>query len=110
MSFSPFLLLSFPDNAILSLLLSFSTNVIFSTLLSFSTHVVLPLLLSSYLPVAEMSIKPVSSRAGDFSGTRHRYEVCNMRFSFATDEDGMFNGSDEAVSETIELLGESQTK
>ena len=52
-----------------------------------------------YLKVEEMTIKPVSSRAADFSGfVRHKYEVCNIRFSFATDEDGIHNGSDEAVS------------
>ena len=60
-----------------------------------------------HLAIADKTIKPIHSRTCDAGGERHKFEVCNIRFKFATDDDGIFNGSDEAASKAAgaELLG-----
>ncbi len=50
------------------------------------------------LPVEQKSIKPISSKKSDRGAMIHKYQVRNIRFRFACDEHGLFNGSDEMVS------------
>ena len=50
-----------------------------------------------FLPLDEKTVKPISSVVSDSGFMRHKYEICNIRFKFATDEHGIFNGNDEMV-------------
>lgn len=48
------------------------------------------------VPDSEKTIKPIATRKCDWDGNvKPFYEVANIRYKFAFDYDGMFNGSDE---------------
>jgi hypothetical protein len=48
--------------------------------------------------VEQKSIKPILTKKADAGGFRYKFEICNIRFKFATDEHGMCNNNDEAVT------------
>jgi hypothetical protein len=50
-----------------------------------------------FLPLDLKSIKPCSMKKGDSGPMRYKFEICNIRYKFATDEHGMFNHNDEMV-------------
>lgn len=66
-----------------------------------ATHYGRVIILERHLGVTQKSIKPERSRETDVGDAPRMYwKVCNIRFKFATDDDGLCNGSDELCAKS----------
>ena len=65
--------------------------------LSTARHYGRIIILEKHLAVDQKTIQPVRSRTTDCGAGMERlyWKVCNIRFKFTTDDDGLCNGSDE---------------